>query len=266
MRRAPPGKKDRRNLVREKEKLNPATIRDYAESLLVTVILALFGTTFMVQAFKIPSSSMEKTLLVGDHLLVNKFGFADAPKPLNGFLPYREVQRGDIIVFKYPYAPYPHFVKRAVGLPGDRLKIVKHRVYLNGEPLEEPYKNHDATLPRRLNDDFPPSGSTYYHWMEPGWAEQVQQLIEGDEIVLPPGKYFALGDNRDNSQDSRYWGLVDRSNIIGRPLLIYWSFARPEDVKEAEEELGPGETPRWPNALTAFFSRARWKRFLRFVQ
>jgi signal peptidase I len=221
----------------------------------------------MVQAFTIPSSSMEKTLLVGDHLLVNKFGYAAAPERLNGLLPYQEVQRGDIIVFKYPYSPYPHFVKRAVGLPGDRLKIVKRRVFINGEPLEEPYKIHDSTLPRRLNDNFPSSGSYHYYSVEAGWAEQVQQLIEGDEIVLPPGKYFALGDNRDNSQDSRYWGLVDRSNIVGRPLLIYWSFARPEDMKEAaEDEAGPKETPRWSNALTALFSRARWGRFLRFVQ
>ena len=239
-----------------------ATVREYVESLLVTIILALFGTTFLVQAFKIPSSSMEKTLLVGDHLLVNKFGFAGFPGGPFGLLPYREVQRGDIIVFKYPFPPYPHFVKRAVGLPGDRLKIVERQIFINGEPLREPYKIHDPELPRRLNDNFPSSENYFYHWMEPSWAAEVEQLIEGDEIVIPKGKYFALGDNRDNSQDSRYWGLVDRSNIIGRPLLIYWSYAQPED--EWEEVVD--ENPSPPNALTAFFARARWKRFFHLVR
>ncbi len=244
-----------------KEQAQP-TVREYVESLLVTIILALFGTTFLVQAFKIPSSSMEKTLLVGDHLLVNKFGFAGFPGGPLGLLPYREVQRGDIIVFKYPFPPYPHFVKRAVGLPGDRLKIAERQIFINGEPLPEPYKIHDSELPRRLNDNFPSRENSFYHWIEPSWAAELEQLIEGDELVIPEGKYFALGDNRDNSQDSRYWGLVDRSSIIGRPLLIYWSYARPEE--EWEEVVD--ENPPPPNALTAFFARARWKRFFHWVR
>ena len=247
------------------EPQNQATVREYAESLIVTVILALFGTTFVVQAFKIPSKSMERTLLVGDHLLVNKFGFAGARSPWNGPLPYREVQRGDVIVFKYPFPPHQHFVKRAIGLPGDRLKILNHQVYINGELLDEPYKRHDAAMPVRLNEQFPPLNAYAGHYADADWAEKLPGLVEGDEIIIPEGKYFALGDNRDNSQDSRYWGLVDRSNIIGRPLVIYWSFARSSDEEEEEEEEAFAGGPP-ANGLTAFISRARWKRFLRLVR
>ena len=138
-----------------------STLREYVDSLLVTVILALFGTTFVLQAFKIPSSSMEDTLLVGDHLLVNKFVFADEPGTGWGLLPYREVKHGDIIVFKYPFPPYQHFVKRVIGLPGDRLKIVNRQVHINGTPLDELYKIHRRPLlAGHFQDNFPDRKST----------------------------------------------------------------------------------------------------------
>lgn len=237
------------------------TVREYVESFIVTIILALFGVTFLVQAFKIPSSSMEKTLLVGDHLLVSKFSFAGISNGANFLLPYLEVRRGDIIVFKYPFPPHQHFVKRVIGLPGDRLKILESQVYINGRPLAEPYKVHSVSAARRASDSFPSPDSYFAYWMRSDWAEQIKGLIEGNELVLPPGKYFVLGDNRNNSQDSRYWGLVDRTTIIGRPLFIYWSFARLTDDEENGAADGSG-----PNALTAFFARTRWKRFLRLVR
>jgi len=202
------------------------TLSEYLESLLVTVILALFGTSFIVQAFKIPSPSMEKTLLVGDHLLVNKFifgGHGDAW--YEKLLPYRPLQRGDIIVFKYPYDDHQHFVKRVIGLPGDHLKMVDQDVYINGKILQEPYVVHDSTMRFDiLNYQFPPVGNQFLGApAKQEWMNEMRNYVQGDEIVIPPNKYFAMGDNRDHSSDSRYWGFVDREAIMGRPFLIYWS-------------------------------------------
>lgn len=242
-----------------------STLREYVDSLLVTVILALFGTTFLLQAFKIPSSSMEDTLLVGDHLLVNKFVFADAEGTAAFPLPYRPVRRGDIVVFKYPFPPYQHFVKRVVGLPGDRLKIVERQVYINGQPLAEPYKvHHRPTLPGSFQDNFPPRREYLAYAMEGDWAEQLARWTRGDELIIPPDKYFVMGDNRDNSQDSRYWGFVDRKNIIGRPLLIYWSF---DGAQSHSRFTGEPDAiaAAWDN-FTRFFSRTRWNRLLRLVR
>src|SRR3972149_519858 len=231
--------------------------------LLAWVGAELSLTTFIAQAFKIPSSSMEDTLLVGDHLLVNKFLFGHPLEAGGELLPYREVRRGDIIVFKYPYPPYQHFVKRVIGLPGDRLKIVSREVYINGERLEEPYKIHrNPPLLGRFQDDFPVQGDYFSYASEPGWAEQVARLTQGDELVIPPQKYFAMGDNRDNSRDSRYWGFVDRENIIGRPLLIYWSF----DATRRRQSGHNNPTPAAWDSLTHFFSRTRWNRLLHFVR
>ena len=205
--------------------VNQTTLSEYLESLLVTVILALFGTSFVVQAFKIPSQSMERTLMVGDHLLVNKFIFGGRGGWYDKFLPYRELHRGDIIVFKFPYQDHPHFVKRVIGLPGDRVKIVDQQVYVNGKLLDEPYVVHDpASGYDPLNYTFPPVGNQMYlSVLQPEWAHELRSHIQGDELVVPAGKYFAMGDNRDHSLDSRYWGFVDRDAIMGRPFLIYWS-------------------------------------------
>lgn len=202
------------------------TLAEYLESLLVTVILALFGTSFVVQAFKIPSPSMEKTLMVGDHLLVNKFIFGGHGAWYEKLLPYRALQRGDIIVFKFPYADHQHFVKRVIGLPGDHLKIADQQVYINGKPLKEPYVVHDSEAGYDpLNYSFPPISKQmlYASPVQPEWAKEFPKYVQGDEIVVPPHKYFAMGDNRDHSLDSRYWGFVDRDAIMGRPFLIYWS-------------------------------------------
>jgi signal peptidase I len=201
------------------------TISEYLESLLVTVILALFGTSFIVQAFKIPSASMESTLLIGDHLLVNKFIFGGTGAWYEKLLPYRQLERGDIIVFKFPYADHQHFVKRVIGLPGDRLKVVDQVVYVNGKPMNEPYVVHDTTAPYDpLNYNFPPPASHMIaSGMQPEWAHTIRKYTKEDEIVVPAGKYFAMGDNRDRSLDSRFWGFVDRDAIMGRPFLIYWS-------------------------------------------
>jgi len=201
------------------------TIAEYLESLLVTVILALFGTSFVV--------------------------------PL---------QRGDIIVFKYPYADHQHFVKRVIGLPGDRLKLVDQEMYVNGRLLSEPYVQHDpATMTAPLNSYFPPPARLMFSTqMLSEWVEELPKYVVGDEIVVPPGKYFVMGDNRDNSSDSRFWGFVDRGAIMGRPFLIYWSV----DATSADYAR---ETNFW-SRLTSVFdniahlpARTRWSRMLRTV-
>lgn len=246
--------------------VSQTTLSEYLESLLVTVILALFGTTFVVQAFKIPSQSMEPTLLVGDHLLVNKFIFGGRGSWYDKLLPYRELQRGDIIVFKFPYQDHQHFVKRVIGLPGDHLKIVDQQVYVNGKMLNEPYVVHDPAsgYTDPLNYNFPPAGNQIYLSIpQPEWAREIRKHVEGDELVVPPGKYFAMGDNRDHSLDSRYWGFVDRDAIMGRPFLIYWSItANAEDYSDtsfAQRIVGIFET------LMHLPSRTRWSRMLHTV-
>jgi signal peptidase I len=245
---------------------NQTTLSEYLESLLVTVILALFGTSFVVQAFKIPSPSMERTLLVGDHLLVNKFIFGGRGAWYDKLLPYRDLKHCDIIVFKFPYQDHPHFVKRVIGLPGDHLKIVDQQVYVNGKPLDEPYVVHDPSsgYGDPLNYNFPPVGNQMYlSSLQPEWARDIREYIQGDELVVPPGKYFAMGDNRDHSLDSRYWGFVDRDAIMGRPFLIYWSInANSSDYGSstfAERIIGIFDT------LMHLPARTRWNRMLHTV-
>jgi signal peptidase I len=241
------------------------TFSEYLESLLVTVILALFGTSFVVQAFKIPSQSMERTLLVGDHLLVNKFIFGGRGAWYDKILPYRQLQRGDIIVFKFPYQDHPHFVKRVIGLPGDHLKIVDQQVFVNGKALNEPYVVHDAASGYDpLNYTFPPvANQMYLSLVQPEWAHEIRKYIQGDVLVVPEGKYFAMGDNRDHSLDSRYWGFVDREAIMGRPFLIYWSIdANSNDYSDStfgQRLVGIFDT------LMHLPTRTRWTRMLHTV-
>lgn len=211
-------------VVRKKQK-ERTSLREYAESLLVTVVLALFGTSFVVQAFKIPSPSMERTLLVGDHLLVNKFVFGGRGAWYERFLPYRSIKRGDIIVFKFPFGDHVHYVKRVVGTPGDRVKIVDQQVYVNGRPVVEGYVVHDAAAPYDpFGDTFPPVNKRFVQRnLQAEWARQILNHVEDGELVVSSNKYFVMGDNRDHSWDSRYWGFVDREAVMGRPVLIYWS-------------------------------------------
>jgi signal peptidase I len=258
---APPGPK------KEEHYGDPTTISEYLESLLVTVLLALFGTSFVVQAFKIPSASMEGTLLIGDHLLVNKFIFGGTGAWYEKFLPYRPVKHGDIIVFKYPYADHQHFVKRVIGLPGDRLKMVDQQMYVNGKLLNEPYVVHDPTVPYdSFNYSFPPTSDQMISPQvvpESGWRDSLRKYVQGDELVVPPGKIFAMGDNRDRSSDSRYWGFVDRSAIMGRPFLIYWSvdatssdYTQSSFLKRLESVF---------ETLAHLPARTRWSRMLHTV-
>ena len=190
--------------------------REYFESLVVAVLLALFVRTWVFQAFKIPTGSMEQNLLIGDHLIVNKMEFGPAPTALErALLPARAVRRGDVVVFKYPVDPERDFIKRVVGLPGDRLEMHRKKIYINGQPLDETYTQFLE----------PPSASG------PPRTEDVRE--EYGPVNVPADQYFMMGDNRDNSQDSRYWGFLPRSYVKGKALFIYYSFEEGASITRA---------------------------------
>ncbi len=202
------------------------TLPQALASLLQTVVVALFVLTFIVQPLLIPSESMERTLLVGDFVLFNKQTYAPAGSLGRWLLPYRSPARGDIVVFHHPYPPM--LIKRVVGLPGDRLRIAGGKVFINGVALGEPYAVFEPAAPNPARDNFP--GELYAlpgPQVDTRWWDQMQTLNHNGEIVVPPDQYFVLGDNRNHSQDSRYWGFVPRDAVVGRPLVIYFSLDRP---------------------------------------
>jgi signal peptidase I len=230
------------------------------QSLMGTVVIAIFVITFIVQAFQIPSESMENTLLVGDYLLVNKLCYGGTGLG-DHVMPYQKIGRGDIIVFHYPVDPQQHFVKRVIGLPGDRLRMVNKRVLINGKPLDEPYVRFLEPANNLYRDDFPRTDIPAVN-MEGSWWLQMRKLVEDGELIIPQGNYFVMGDNRDDSQDSRYWGFVPQENIIGRPLLIYWS-VRDWDASPASTIAG--RLQHLAYAVTHLFQITRWNRTLRLV-
>ena len=201
-----------------------STLREYFESILVAVVLALFVRTFVFQAFKIPTGSMKPNLLVGDHLIVNKFIFAPTATALERLLlPMRPIRRGDIIVFKFPDGPERDFIKRVIGLPGETLELNNQTIFINGQALNEPYAHYL----------FPPAGE--------GQADAFNIRRKYGPVTVPDGHYFMMGDNRDDSEDSRFWEatFLPQSYVKGRALFIYWSFDVPDDGSRG------GFAPRW---------------------
>jgi signal peptidase I len=241
-------------------RLQLPTLPEALASLLRTVVIALFLLTFLLQPFLIPSESMEHTLLVGDFLLFNKQELAPAGLLSRMFMPYREVRRGDIVVFHH--ADPPLLVKRVVGVPGDRLRIENGRVLLNDAQLAEPYVAFEPAPANSFRDNFP--AETYTDpQVDPDWWRLMQSLTHNGELVVPPGEYFVLGDNRNHSMDSRFWGFVPRQAIIARPLVIYFSLRRPSttDVQQAMDDR-LGHDSQLSARLAAF---ARWKRIFHVV-
>ena len=225
----------------------------------VTAILLLFGTTTLVQAFVIPTGSMENTLLVGDHLLVDKLAYAPSGGFAQHLLPYDPLKRGDIIVFRYPVDIRQTFVKRLIGLPGDHIRLANKRLFLNGKPAEEPFAYHGTDYIDSFRDNFPSAPNLA---AIPAGQDMLAHHVESGEVVVPRGSYFALGDNRDFSLDSRYWGFVPRANIIGKPLLIYWSY------NAATAEL-TDPTIGWRHLTDMVFhfpSKTRWNRTFRLIR
>lgn len=220
----------------------------------VTILLLLFGTTTLVQAFVIPTGSMEDTLLIGDHLLVDKLAYAPSDAVASRLLPYLDVQRGDIIVFRYPLDLTQTYVKRVIGVPGDRIRIINKQVSINGTFVDEPYAIFRSEYVRQYGDNFP--SPTYGQGLRPRAMEMLEQHVSNGDLVVPEGSYFAMGDNRDHSDDSRFWGLVPRENIIGKPLVIYWSYAA-----STEQLQGSTISPaHLKDLLFNFFSKTRWAR------
>ncbi len=225
----------------------------------VTIILLLFGTTTLVQAFVIPTGSMEDSLLIGDHLLVDKLSYAPAGPVSVHLLPYEQPKHGDIIVFRYPVDIKQTFVKRVIGVPGDRIRLVNKQVYRNGEKLYEPYTFFKTDYIDPYRDNFPAMPNMQV--LSRGVDMLEHNLVNG-EVVVPPDSYFAMGDNRDLSLDSRYWGFVPRENIVGKPLIIYWSY-------DASTEALAGPTisvDHIVDLLEHFFTKTRWRRTFKLVR
>ncbi|HXY11054.1 MAG TPA: signal peptidase I [Terriglobales bacterium] len=247
------------------EKPRETTV-EFLASLAAVLVTGLFIITFIVQAFEIPSSSMENTLLIGDHVFVNREQFAPPTRWLGPILPYRDIHRQDIVVFLSPAEPGLYVVKRIIGAPGDRIHLQDGVVYRNGEKLNEPYVIHQAGGENYnpYRDNFPSVLPSEYSNVAPEWQLTMKQYIQGDDLVVPPDHYFAMGDNRDVSYDSRYWGFIPRENVIGRPMFIYWSFLTPPDQylqKGLGQRLG-----FVAHVVFHFFDETRWRRTFRIVQ
>jgi signal peptidase I len=232
------------------EAFKKSTVREYFESIIIAVILALFIRTFAVQAFKIPTGSMENNLLIGDHLLVNKFVFGPTVSGVErSLLPVSPIARGDVVVFKYPEDPGRDFIKRVIGLPGETVALQDKMVSINGVPLDEPY----------------------VHFLEPpGPSSEFREVTSSDvrerygPVTVPPGQYFVMGDNRDNSQDSRYWGFLPREYIKGKALVIYWSYDA--GIQDYDGESTGEVLKGIGSVFVHFFTRTRWDRMLRQIR
>ena len=238
------------------------TTAEFLASLAEVLVIVLFIMTFVLQNFEIPSGSMEDTLLVGDHVFVNREQFAPPTRWMGSLLPYREIRRDDIAVFFSPEQQGLFLVKRIIGIPGDHIHLRDGTVYRNGEKLVEPCAQHKLGNFDPYRDNFP--AVPPFEVRNGKWKQELSSHIEGNDIVVPPDSYFAMGDNRDNSYDSRFWGFVPRKNVIGRPLFIYWSFVTPEGqylVRDAGERMG-----FLAHIVIHFFDQTRWRRTLRIVR
>ena len=220
-----------------------STVREYFEAMVTAVILALFIRTFVVQAFKIPTGSMENNLLIGDHLLVNKFAVGPTVSGLErALLPVSAIKRGDVLVFKYPIEPDRDFIKRVIGLPGDTLEVRDKKVYIDGTPLDEPYA----------------------HYLDAAGPSELREVTSSDvrdhfgPVTVPPDQYFMMGDNRDNSADSRYWGFLRRDYIKGKALVIYWSYE--SDREDYQQDGAAAVVKDLASVFAHFFTRTRWDR------
>ncbi|MGD0296068.1 MAG: signal peptidase I [Bryobacteraceae bacterium] len=245
----------------ESSKQNRNTIAEWA----ITILLLLFGTTTLCQAFVIPTGSMEDTLRVGDHLLVDKLAYAPAGPIGKYLLPYQEPKHGDIIVFRYPPDISKTLVKRLIGMPGDRIRIANGVVYRNGQRLNEPYVYHKyAYDPALDNFPWPCCRPVKEDLARKEQDEMVNQNVSSGEVIVPENHFFGMGDNRDNSSDSRYWGFIPRENIIGKPFLIYWSYrASTEDLTG---ETAGSILTHTIDLAEHFFTRTRWDRTFKLVR
>jgi signal peptidase I len=257
-------KEEKKAAPKQDEQPRETTV-EFLASLAVVLVTGLFIITFIFQAFEIPSSSMEDTLLIGDHVFVNRVRLSPPTRWMGPLMPYRTIKRGDIVVFLSPSEQGLYVVKRIIGIPGDRLHLRDGVVYRNGEKLTEPYVLHTVGNYDPYRDNFPAVPPSDYNTnVTPEWQLALPQYIHGEDIVVPPDSYFGMGDNRDVSLDSRYWGFIPRKNVIGQPMFIYWSFETP-----AGQYLETGIGDRLEIVLHKvihFFDQTRWRRTFRVVR
>jgi signal peptidase I len=250
-------KKEKDKATPKEEKPRETTV-EFLASLAGVLVTGLFIITFVLQAFEIPSGSMEDTLLIGDHLFVNREQFAPPAHWMGRLMPYREVRRDEIAVFLSPEQPGLFLVKRIIGVPGDRIHLRDDVVYRNGQKLEEPFVRHKREH-NPYTDNFPAvAPSEMFGVRNEKWAQELSSHVEGEDIVVPPNSYFAMGDNREVSYDSRFWGFVPRENMIGRPMFIYWSFVTPAnqyEMRDMGDRLG-----FLAHIIIHFFDETRWSR------
>ena len=227
--------------------------RGFVAEWAMTLIVFLFATTTLVQAYVVPTGSMEGTLLVGDHMLVDRVTYSDPGSWGARLLPYREVARGDIVAFHYPEDVRQTYVKRVIGIPGDRIHLENKQVVRNGLRLREPYTQHIDPLIAAYRDDFPqaPQFNT-----TPRGRDMLAHHVRDGEAIVPPGMLFVMGDNRENSADSRYWGFVPRAYVVGKPLLVYWSYDAPT------ADLETWTLGHVADVMEHFFTKTRWRRML----
>jgi signal peptidase I len=243
------------------------SVKGFINEWSLNILILLFGTTTLVQAFIVPTPSMDTTVMVGDHMLVDKLAYAPSGSISRLFLPYTDVKRGDIIVFRYPVDIRQNYVKRVIGVPGDHIRIVDKMVSVNGKLLKEPYKKHVDSGLMPYRDTFPaplPPRLSFsgFDGGGPMWdrANEMLKHVHGDELVIPADSYFAMGDNRDNSADSRYWGLVPRENIIGKPAIIFWSY------DASTQDLVGYSLDHFIDLAKNFFTKTRWERQFKLVR
>jgi signal peptidase I len=257
-------KKEKEKEASTETKPRESTV-EFLASLAEVLVVGLFIITFIMQAFAIPSSSMEDTLLIGDHLFVNREQFAEPTHWMGRLMPYRDVRRDEIAVFLSPEQSGLFLVKRIIGVPGDRIHLRDDVVYRNGQKLDEPFVRHKRADRNPYTDNFPAvPPSEMFGVRNEKWSQDLPSHIEGEDIVVPPDSYFAMGDNRDVSYDSRFWGFVPRKNLIGRPMFIYWSFVTPANQYELSDV---GDRVRFfAHTVIHFFDETRWSRTLRIAR
>jgi len=236
------------------------------QSLLHLIVIAIFIITFCAQPFRIPSESMESTLLVGDFLLVNK-QVASSNTDGSGLLPASTIHRGDIVVFHDPVDATLHLVKRVIGLPGDRLRLHSGQVFINGHALTEPYAVYRPSPPDNFRDNFPRLQSADPE-IDSHWWIRMRSLIDNGELIIPTGNYFVMGDNRNDSEDSRYWGFVPREAIVGKPLLIYFSLQQhdSDDAATLTQQAVADQRRQHPSKIDTLVDFARWGRTFQVVR
>jgi signal peptidase I len=221
------------------------------------IVLLVWFTAVVAQPFVVPTGSMENTILIGDHLIVDKIPYSPPGAVTQYFLPYSDVKRGDVVVFRYPLNINLPYVKRVIGVPGDHIRFEENKLFLNGKRVEEPYIRLDGPNKDPYAANFPASAPFHIY---PRGEQMLRDHVKDGELTVPAGFYLCMGDNRENSDDSRYWGLVPRENIIGKPLLIWWSF---ETTTEYASSYSVGQVI---DLVTGFFSRTRWSRTFMFIR